>query len=97
MYIVIRLEYPSCVVYQVCWIQFPPEVAHLSVILLDYNLRGIMLPCRSERVQTVDVLCYRDYTREGKRVVSHSLLLEGVKLHDKMATDGNDKINLCEV
>ena len=28
----------------------------------------------------VDVLCYRDYTREGKRVNIHSLYVKGVKL-----------------
>ena len=39
-------------------------------------------------MSVVDVLCYRDYTRDGKRVVSHSLLLEGVTLSEKMAADG---------
>ena len=28
----------------------------------------------------VDILCYRDYTREGKRVNTHSLYVKGVKL-----------------
>ena len=28
----------------------------------------------------VNVLCYRDYTREGKRVNTHSLYVKGVKL-----------------
>ena len=36
----------------------------------------------------VDVLCYRDYTREGKRVISHSLLLEGIKLPERLSPDG---------
>ena len=39
-------------------------------------------------MSVVDVLCYRDYTREGKRVISHSLLLEDIMLPDKMAADG---------
>ena len=34
------------------------------------------------------MVCYRDYTREGKRVIGHSLLLQSVKLPDKMAADG---------
>ena len=32
---------------------------------------------------TVDVLCYRDYTREGKRINTHSLIIQGVKLPPK--------------
>ncbi len=28
----------------------------------------------------VDVLCYRDYTRDGKRVNSHSVYVKGIKL-----------------
>ena len=40
-------------------------------------------------MSVVAVLCYRHYTREGKRVTSHSLLLEGIKLPEKMAADGD--------
>ena len=40
-------------------------------------------------MKQVDVLCYRDYTRDGKRTVEHSLLLQDVKLPDKMAADGS--------
>ena len=47
-------------------------------------------PHRSEQVKQVDVLCYRDYTREGKRVIAHSLLLQDVKLPNKMAPDGKE-------
>ena len=36
-----------------------------------------------EKVAKVDVLCYRDHTREGKRKVEHSLLIEGVMLPGK--------------
>ncbi|CAI8052381.1 Ubiquitin-like modifier-activating enzyme ATG7, partial [Geodia barretti] len=46
----------------------------------------------SDRLNVVDVLCYRDYTRDGRRLVSHSLLLEGVKLPDKMSTDVLPKV-----
>ena len=35
---------------------------------------------RGDKVGVVDVLCYRDYTREGKRVNTHSLYVKGVKL-----------------
>ncbi len=35
----------------------------------------------------VDVLCYRDYTREGRRVNSHSLYVKGIKL-TKMSSTG---------
>ena len=46
-------------------------------------------------MQVVDVLCYRDYTREGRRVVSHSLLLENISLPEKMAANGNWYIHTC--
>ena len=36
----------------------------------------------------VDVLCYRDYTREGKRVNTHSLLIKGVKLPTDIDKNG---------
>ncbi len=42
---------------------------------------------RGDKVGVVDVLCYRDYTREGKRVNSHSLYVKGIKL-SKMSTTG---------
>ena len=35
----------------------------------------------------VDVLCYRDYTREGKRVNTHSLIIQGVQLPTKTQGD----------
>ena len=47
--------------------------------------------CRGDRVKEVDVLCYRDYTREGKRVTTHSLLLQGVKLPQKTSAQGEQK------
>ena len=37
---------------------------------------------RAKCLKSVDVLCYRDYTREGKRVNSHSLIIKGVELQD---------------
>ena len=40
----------------------------------------------------VDVLCYRDYTREGKRVNSHSLIIQGVKLPAKTDSAGIQQI-----
>ena len=49
---------------------------------------------RGDRVSEVDVVCYRDYTREGKRVISHSLLLQSVKLPDKMAADGTRTVHI---
>ena len=39
---------------------------------------------------TVDVLCYRDYTREGKRINTHSLLIQGVQLPAK--TEGEPSV-----
>ena len=36
----------------------------------------------------VDVLCYRDYTREGKRVNTHSLFIKGVKLPADLDKNG---------
>ena len=36
----------------------------------------------------VDVLCYRDYTREGKRVNTHSLIIQGVNLPTKSDSEG---------
>jgi hypothetical protein len=36
--------------------------------------------CRGNCLEYVDVLCYRDYTREGRRVNSHSLVIKNVKL-----------------
>ena len=46
--------------------------------------------CRGDRVREVDVLCYRDYTREGRRVTTHSLLLQAVKLPPKTGAQGED-------
>lgn len=41
---------------------------------------------------TVDVVCYRDYTREGKRINTHSLIIQGVQLPAK--TEGEPSIFL---
>ena len=43
-------------------------------------------------MRIVDVLCYRDYTREGKRVNTHSLFITGVKLPPKCKAEG---VSLC--
>jgi hypothetical protein len=43
-------------------------------MLLFYFCRGASLG------GTVDVVCYRDYTREGKRINTHSLIIQGVQL-----------------
>lgn len=40
-------------------------------------------------VSEVDVLCYRDYTRDGKRHVEHSLVLGGVTLPKKFDNVGS--------
>ncbi|XP_064398702.1 ubiquitin-like modifier-activating enzyme ATG7 [Halichondria panicea] len=40
-----------------------------------------------DKVGMVDVLCYRDYTREGRRVNSHSLYVKGIKLTKMSSTD----------
>jgi len=44
-----------------------------------------------DRVREVDVLCYRDYTREGRRVTTHSLLLQAVKLPPKTGAQERPK------
>ena len=54
-----------------------------------------MLVCRGDRVREVDVLCYRDYTREGRRVTTHSLLLRAVKLPPKTSAQGEKTICTC--
>ena len=38
-------------------------------------------------LKEVDVLCYRDNTRDGKRSIGHSLLLEGVSLSGRHGDD----------
>lgn len=50
-------------------------------VCFTFNLRG-------GTVGVVDVLCYRDYTREGKRVNTHSLLIKGVKLPTDIDKNG---------
>ena len=35
---------------------------------------------RDDKLRAGDIPCYRDYTREGKRVNTHSLYVNGVKL-----------------
>lgn len=47
----------------------------------------LLLIAQQWGVPEVDVLCYRDYTREGKRITSHSLLIAGVKLPPQRAKD----------
>ena len=44
---------------------------------------------RGDSLKCVDVLCYRDYTREGKRVNSHSLIIEKVALPNIKEESGN--------
>ena len=44
----------------------------------------------------VDVLCYRDYTREGKRVNTHSLFIKGVKLPTDVDKNGLFDV-LCRI
>ena len=36
----------------------------------------------------VDVVCYRDYTREGRRVNTHSLIIKDIKLPEKSDSEG---------
>ena len=82
-------------------VQFP--VTRLSKVSISTQVWGLgMRPlefqfgwysvcvtyCRVDRVKEVDVLCYRDYTREGRRVTTHSLLLQGVKLPPKSSSQG---------
>ena len=38
-------------------------------------------------LKEVDVLCYRDNTQDGKRLIGHSLLVEGVALSDRHGDD----------
>ena len=38
-----------------------------------------------DKLKEVDILCYRDYTREGQRHIEHSLFFEGVSLPQKVA------------
>ena len=37
-----------------------------------------------DKLTEVDVICYRDYTREGQRHIEHSLFIQGVSLPSKM-------------
>lgn len=43
---------------------------------------------RGKTLEYADVLCYRDYTREGKRVNTHSLVIKNVKLLDFKVENG---------
>lgn len=50
---------------------------------------------RGDLLETVDVLCYRDYTREGKRVNGHSLVIKDVKMPNFKEMTGKDSPPLC--
>jgi ubiquitin-like modifier-activating enzyme ATG7 len=48
------------------------------------NLLMLASQLWSDKYSTVNVLCYRDYTRNRQREVGHSLLIEGVVLPTKL-------------
>ena len=53
------------------WGTLPPWKAVNIMVLFGH---------RGSQLKYVDVLCYRDYTREGKRVNTHSLVIKKVKI-----------------
>ena len=56
----------------------------MIIVCLSIDDTIFVLFCRGALLGgTVDVLCYRDYTREGKRINTHSLLIQGVQLPAK--------------
>ena len=79
----------SAIFYFACTIA--AVIAYLGCNLLTFIVGVVMhdivlfaVSCRGETLgDGIDVLCYRDYTREGKRINTHSLIIQGVQLSAK--------------
>lgn len=48
------------------------------------------ISCRDNAFGFIDVLCYRDNTRDGKRLNTHSLIIKNVKLPNYKDRKGNN-------
>ncbi len=51
-------------------------------------LKQLICVCRGDIFSSIDVLCYREITREGKRVNTHSLVVKGVKIYNLKSKSG---------
>ena len=56
------------------------------------NLLMLMSQVLGDTSQEINVLCYRDYTRDGQRHIGHTLLIEGVVLPGRRDSSSMPKV-----